>query len=109
MVEARRRHLRNFSVLAAHKLIPPALAALTDSEVRVDGFICPGHVSAIIGSEAYESTAAQGKPCVVAGFEPADILQAIYMLLQQIGEGRSEVEVQYSAWCTGRGIARRRS
>jgi hydrogenase expression/formation protein HypD len=96
ITEAKRRGLRNFTVLAAHKLIPPALAALVASEIRVDGFICPGHVSVIIGSEAYRPTAAQGKSCVVAGFEPADVLQAISMLLRQIAEGRAEVEVQYS-------------
>lgn len=96
ITEARRRGLRNFTVLAAHKLIPPALAALVASDLKVDGFICPGHVSVIIGSDAYRPTAARGKPCVVAGFEPADVLQAIYMLLQQVAEGRSEVEVEYS-------------
>lgn len=96
IAEARRRDLRNLSVLAAHKLIPPTMAALIDSDVRVDGFICPGHVSAIIGSDAYLPIAAHGNPCVVAGFEAADVLQAICMLLRQFAEGRSAVEVEYS-------------
>jgi hydrogenase expression/formation protein HypD len=96
IVEAKRRDLGNFSVLCAHKLIPPAMMALLDSDVRVDGFICPGHVSVIIGSEAYEPVAARGKPCVVTGFEPADVLTAMQMLLRQVGEGRSEVELEYS-------------
>lgn len=95
ILEAQQRGLSNFTVLSAHKLIPPALAALLSSEVRVDGFICPGHVSVIIGSEAYRPVAVQGKPCVVAGFEAADVLAAIQLLLQQRIEGRAEVEVEY--------------
>ena len=96
ILEAQRRGLRNFSVLCAHKLIPPAMMALLDSEVKVDGFICPGHVSVIIGGDAYRPVAARGKPCVVTGFEPADVLRAVELLLQQIAEGRSVVEVEYS-------------
>jgi len=94
--EAKTRGLPNFSVLSAHKLIPPALAALIASDVRVDGFLCPGHVSVIIGANAYRPTVAAGKPCVVVGFEPADILRGVKMLLDQIAEGRAEVEVEYS-------------
>ncbi len=96
ILEAERRRLGNFSVLCAHKLIPPALTALLDSDIRVDGFICPGHVSVVIGSDAYLPVAARGKPCVVTGFEPADILAACGMLLRQLAEGRSAVEVEYS-------------
>lgn len=96
ILEAKRRRLTNFSVLCAHKLIPPAMMALLDSDVRVDGFICPGHVSVIIGSEAYRPVAARGKPCVVAGFEAADVLAAVRMLLLQIKDGRSEVELEYT-------------
>lgn len=96
ILEAKKQGIANFSVLCAHKLIPPALLALLHSEIMVDGFICPGHVSVIIGSDAYRPVAARGKPCVVAGFEPADILQAIELLLNQIRDGRSEVEIAYS-------------
>ncbi len=96
ILEARRRGLDNFSVLCAHKLIPPAMMALIDSEVKVDGFICPGHVSVIIGGDAYRPVAERGKPCVVTGFEPADVLRAVELLLAQSAEGRSEVEVEYS-------------
>ena len=95
VLEAQRRGLGNFTVLCAHKLIPPALMALLESEVCVDAFICPGHVSVIIGSEAYRPVAERGKPCVVAGFEPADVLGAVGMLLRQLAEGRSEVELEY--------------
>jgi hydrogenase expression/formation protein HypD len=95
-VEAKRRGLGNFTILCAHKLIPPAMMALLDSDVGVDGFICPGHVSVVIGSDAYRPVAARGKPCVVTGFEPADVLAAVQMLLVQIADGRSEVELEYS-------------
>jgi len=95
MLEAKRREVRNFSVLCAHKLIPPAMMALLEAEVGVDGFICPGHVSAIIGSDAYRPVAERGKPCVVTGFEAADVLSGVQMLLRQLAEGRSEVEIEY--------------
>ncbi len=92
------RGVDNFFILCAHKLIPPALRALLeDAEVRVDGFILPGHVSAIIGSEPYSFVADEyGASCVIAGFEPVDILQTVLMLLKQAEEQRSEVEIQYS-------------
>jgi hydrogenase expression/formation protein HypD len=95
ILEARRRGLRNFSVLCAHKLIPPAMMALLGGEVKVDGFLCPGHVSVIIGSDAYRPVAEKGKPCVVAGFEAVDVLAAVEMLVRQMAEGRSEVQVEY--------------
>jgi hydrogenase expression/formation protein HypD len=103
LTEAKRRGLRNFSVLGAHKTIPPALAALTAADIRVDGFLCPGHVSVIIGSDAYRPVAARGKPCVVAGFEPADILRGLHLLLRQLIEGRSEVEIEYRRAVTPEG------
>ena len=96
VLEAQRRGLGNFSVLCAHKLIPPAMMALLESEVAIDGFICPGHVSTIIGSNAYRPIAERGKACVVAGFEAADVLRAVEMVLRQIAEGRSEVESEYT-------------
>ena len=98
ILEAQRSGLTNFFVYCAHKVVPPALTALaSDAEIGLDGFLCPGHVSTIIGSAAYEPVARDcGMPCVIAGFEPLDILQAIHMLVKQAVEGRSEVEVQYS-------------
>ena len=98
VLEAERLGLANFYVFSVHKLIPPAMRALLDSgEVRIDGFICPGHVSVIIGSQPYEFIAREyGVPCVISGFEPLDILQGIEMLLRQIVVGRAEVEIQYS-------------
>ncbi len=97
ILEARKRKLKNYSVLARHKLIPPAMAALLSlGEVKLHGFICPGHVSTIIGSKPYEFIAEEhGIPCVISGFEPLDVLQTIYMLVRQAENGEARVEVQY--------------
>lgn len=88
----------NFSVLSAHKLLPPAMNALLSSgNSIVDGFICPGHVTTIIGTSSYENVVEQyHAPCVVTGFEPVDILQGILMLVEQVESGRAEVEIQYA-------------
>jgi hydrogenase expression/formation protein HypD len=88
----------NFSIFCNHVTIIPAIKAILDSpDLRLDGFIGPGHVSTVIGCRPYEFIARDyGKPLVVAGFEPLDILQSVYLLLQQIAEGRSEVENQYA-------------
>ena len=82
-----------------HVTIVPPLRALLDSpDLRLDGFIGPGHVSTVVGARPFEFIPADyGKPVVIAGFEPLDILQAIRMILRQLGEGRCEVENQYSA------------
>ena len=95
--EARRLGAANVSVLCAHKLIPPAMRALLQSDdVALHGFICPGHVSVVIGSNAYREVAEQQLvPCVVAGFEPADILLAVRALLRQIATGEAKVENAY--------------
>ena len=97
VLEAAKQGVRNFSVISAHKLIPPALKVLMENNaVRIDGFICPGHVSVITGAKAYVPLAETYRiPCVVAGFEPADILQAIYMLAKQIESQTATVEVAY--------------
>ncbi len=96
--QARQEGLENFLVLSAHKLLPPALAALLSAgEVHIDGFLCPGHVTTIIGAKPYQDVVNRhGKCCTVSGFEPVDILQSIYMLVSQIEEGRCEVEIQYT-------------
>ena len=79
----------NFSVLTAHKLILPAMHTLLDArDVQVDGFLCPGHVSVILGYEAFAGIAGQyGRPCVVAGFDAAQILAAVAAILEQLVEG----------------------
>ena len=97
VLKAQEEKINNFSVLSVAKIMPPAMKALLEGkEVNIDGFICPGHVSAIIGSKPYNFITAQYKvPCVICGFEPLDILQGIYMLVKQIEDGRAEVEIQY--------------
>lgn len=101
----------NFSVLSMHKIIPPALKALVESpDLRIDGLICPGHVSTIIGTEPYRPTAEQFRvPCVVAGFEPVDILQAIALLVNQIEAGEAKVENQYRRAVKAQGNPRARA
>lgn len=95
--EARRKKIRNFYVLSAHKLVPPALRFLAESkDLRVDGFICPGHVSTIIGTKPYEFLVREFEiPCVISGFEPLDLFQAIYILLKQIKNKKPEIANQY--------------
>ena len=90
--------LTNFSVFCNHVTIIPAIKAILDSpDLRLDGFLGPGHVSTVIGCRPYEWIARdEGKPIAVAGFEPLDLLQAIVMLLRQLKEGRAEVENQYT-------------
>ncbi len=97
VLRAEREALENFSVFCNHVTIVPALKAILDSpDLRLDGFLGPGHVSTVIGCRPYEFVARQyGRPIVTAGFEPLDILQAIAMLLDQLGDGRVEVENQY--------------
>jgi len=97
IMSARAEGISNFSIFPMHKLTPAAMAALLESgDCRIDGFICPGHVTAVIGADSYGFIARDYKrPCVVAGFEPLDALFGIYMLLKQIAEGRSEIEIEY--------------
>lgn len=95
---AKKEGVENFSVFCNHVTIVPPVRALLDSpDLRLDAFIGPGHVSTVIGCRPYEfMTGDYGKPCVVAGFEPLDLLQSIMMLMRQLREGRCEVENQYS-------------
>ncbi len=97
LLDVQKEKIDNFYIFSSHKLIPPAMEALLESkEVRIDGFICPGHVSVTIGSNAYKFIAQKyNVPCVIGGFEPLDVLQSIYMLLKQIKEKRTEVEIEY--------------
>jgi hydrogenase expression/formation protein HypD len=103
LLRAREEHVGNFAVFCNHvTIIPPLKAILSVPGVEIDGFIGPGHVSAVIGCRPYETvTKDYGKPLVVSGFEPLDVLQSVYMLMRQFAEGRCEVENQYSrvvAW-----------
>ncbi|BCJ77157.1 hydrogenase formation protein HypD [Catellatospora sp. IY07-71] len=98
VLRAKAEGLANFSVFCNHVTIIPAIKAILDSpDQRLDGFLGPGHVSTVIGCEPYRFIAEHyRKPLVVAGFEPLDVLHTIDMLLAQLGEGRCEVENQYS-------------
>ncbi|MBV9851894.1 MAG: hydrogenase formation protein HypD [Armatimonadetes bacterium] len=95
---AKREGTKNFSVFCNHVTIVPPVRALLDSpDLRLDAFIGPGHVSTVIGCRPYEFMAADyGKPVAVAGFEPLDLMQSILMLMQQLADGRCEVENQYN-------------
>jgi hydrogenase expression/formation protein HypD len=90
---AKKEGIKNYSVLCGHKTMPEVMAALLrDGDVKVDGFLLPGHVSAIIGTKPYEFLAKQySKGGVVAGFEPLDVMQAILMLVRQGEIGRAHV------------------
>jgi hydrogenase expression/formation protein HypD len=112
--EAERLELDNFSVYCNHVVTPSAIQSILDSpevrelgEVRVDGFIGPSHVSAVIGSRPYEPFAEQyRRPVVIAGFEPLDVLQAIRMLVGQLNDGRHCVENQFTRGVTREGNAK---
>ena len=97
ILQAEERKLANYFVLSLHKVCPPVIRALLDSgEVKLNGLICPGHVSAIIGSHPWEFIAQDyGIPCAVSGFEPLDILQSVDMLVTQVEKGLSRVEIAY--------------
>jgi hydrogenase expression/formation protein HypD len=97
LMRAKAQGISNFSVFSNHVTIIPAIRAILDSpDMRIDAFIGPGHVSTVIGCRPYEWIARnEGRPIVVTGFEPADILQSIVMLLQQLRAGEAKVENQY--------------
>jgi hydrogenase expression/formation protein HypD len=100
---AAQKGLKNFSIFCNHVLTPAAMRAILSVEggVALDGFVGPSHVSAVIGVEPYRFVARDfGKPVVIAGFEPLDVLQSIAMLVEQVNDGRCEVENQY-----GRAVA----
>ncbi len=96
--QARRIGLHNFSILVSNVLVPPAMVAILSSpQNRVQGFLAAGHVCTVMGTTEYEPIAAKHRvPIVVTGFEPLDILQGLYMCIQQLEEGRAEVENQYT-------------
>jgi hydrogenase expression/formation protein HypD len=96
VIEADNNNIRNFYVLSSHKVMPPAMSALIDEGVKIDGYLCPGHVSVITGSGIYYPIVEQfHKGCVISGFEPLDILLSIYMLVRQFEAGEPAVEIEY--------------
>jgi hydrogenase expression/formation protein HypD len=98
ILQAKAQNVTNFSVLSNHVTIIPGIKAILESpDMRLDGFIGPGHVSTVIGCRPYEFIARDyGKPVVVSGFEPLDILQSILMILRQLDARRAAVENQYA-------------
>lgn len=107
VLQAETEAVQNFSLFCNHVLVVPALEALlSNPDLQLDGFIGPGHVSMVIGTEPYQVIAQQyHKPLVVSGFEPLDLLQSIWMVLQQLVEGRCEVENQYTRFVQPQGNA----
>jgi hydrogenase expression/formation protein HypD len=105
ILEAARLGLSNYCVLASHKTMPIAMELLTaDPELNLAGYLCPAHVSTVIGGAAYQKLAQNYRiPCVVTGFEPADVMQGIEMLLAQVLNGESRVEIQYRRAVTWEG------
>ncbi|MDH3360299.1 MAG: hydrogenase formation protein HypD, partial [Desulfobulbaceae bacterium] len=105
---AKKEKITNFSIVSSHKIMMPALEALLDDpQIRIDGLICPGHVSIIIGADAYTNLAENHlTPCVVTGFEPLDILQGITLLAHQVAEGKPKVEVAYKRAVSNQGNQR---
>lgn len=94
---AEKERLKNFSIISAHKIMPPALnALLADPAIKIDGLICPGHVSVMIGPEAYRPYAENFHiPCVITGFEPVDILEGIILLACQVRDQEAKVAIAY--------------
>ncbi len=102
--QARAEGLKNFSILCNHVLTPAAMHAILAGGVAIDGFVGPAHVSTVIGSRPYEVFASDyGKPVVIAGFEPLDVMQAILMLVRQVNDGRAEVENEFTRAVTREG------
>ncbi len=98
IIAAKKLGLKNYFVMCSHKVMPPAMNTIvSEGEVNIDGFLCPGHVSTIIGANAYDFLAKKYNiPCVIAGFEPIDILLSIDMLLEQIEKKTASVLIQYN-------------
>ncbi len=108
--EAKRENVKNFFLLNAHKLMPPAMEAIIREGVRLDGFICPGHVATITGSSIFNFIPEKfNLACVVTGFEPLDILQSILMLIKMVNKDAPKVEIQYNRAVTlyGNSIAQK--
>jgi hydrogenase expression/formation protein HypD len=101
---AKEAGLRNFFMLSAHKVMPPVMENIASEEIKVDGFLCPGHVAAITGSGIFNFLPLKYRlGCVISGFEPTDILQSILMLVRQINARTPATEIQYSRVVTTNG------
>lgn len=109
LINAMKENLKNFFLLSSHKVMPPAMSALIDEGVAINGYIAPGHVSVITGTSIYEPIPrSYAVGCVVSGFEPVDILQSIYMLVKQFENNDFKVEIQYKRAVTPEGNVKAR-
>lgn len=106
----RQKSIPNVSVYSAHKIVPPAIDALLgDPGLAIDAFLCPGHVSTILGTEAYTGIVRRNRAAVITGFEPIDILEGIYMILGQILKHDYFVQIQYTRGVSPQGNAHARA
>jgi hydrogenase expression/formation protein HypD len=102
--EAVSQHIDNFYVLSMHKLMPPAMSALIEQGIHIDGYIGPGHVTAIAGADMYKPLFDKfGVSVVISGFEPVDLLQSVLMLVNMAEENRNGIEIQYKRAVTQQG------
>jgi hydrogenase expression/formation protein HypD len=103
--EAAQQNIGNFCILSGHKLVVPAMRALLSGKNhKIDAFLCPGHVSAIIGSDAFTEIAENfHRPCVVAGFEPIQIIEGLAEICRQLAEDEAEAKSVYAAVVTNKG------
>lgn len=102
--QAEKERVENFLVLSAHKIMPPAMEAVIKDGVNLNGFICPGHVATITGSEAFHFIPDRyGIGCVITGFEPLDLLLSVSMLVDQVNNGRPSVKTEYGRAVTKSG------
>ncbi len=109
--QAVKENVTNFSLLCANKILPPALELLVSNpDLRVDGFLMPGHVSLVLGTAPYQSVALEHKrACVIAGFEPADIMLSLLMLVEQFNSNQPRVDIQYRRTVRAEGNAKARA
>ena len=105
VTQAARQDIKNFTIFSNHKLVVPAMRALlSEKNDKIDAFLCPGHVSVIAGFGIFEEIVADFKrPCVVAGFEPQQIIEALAIIAQQVADGQSELKSVYGAVVTRQG------
>lgn len=105
VADAAKEGLGNFTILCSHKLVVPAMKALLGAKNdKIDAFLCPGHVSVILGSDAYRPVVEEFKrPCVVAGFEAVQILEGLAVICEQIASGKAEIASVYGAAVTPKG------
>ena len=107
ILEASKHKISNFYLFSSHKIMPPAMGALIDEGVKIDGYIGPGHVTTVAGAKMYDTLAGRYKlAIVISGFEPVDIMQSIYLLVRQIENNNPKVEIQYKRVVTYDGNAK---